>query len=380
MSSVVIHEQSHEHSHDHQPVAKYVYNHDIMSCTSEGVVGNFLYSGRALGLSNPWDIIQLHPDLKPLWGDISSHYARIGLSHSHNVIWSLDYSHWSSLAEFEPSVYIFSRNEYRSRGDFAWYQTATFINSKNHFMDLAAELDVDVPKTLCFESVLLIDDDAIAEMEYPCYLKAAISISGLGVYRCDDKMELMSRIGKFEINVPVQIQEEVKTDLFLNLQYQVVNNQLIRLAASEQILHGYMHQGNRVPARFEPWESVDRMAMWLKDQGMKGVFAFDIAVINSKQGLRFPAIECNPRFNGATYPTMVAQKLGISEWSAVIYTVEHRSLKDVDLRGIEFDKKTGEGVIIVNWGTVLVGKMVFLLAGSQNSQDAFKVELARRLC
>jgi len=29
------------------PDNKYIYNHDIMNCTAEGVIGNHLYSGRA---------------------------------------------------------------------------------------------------------------------------------------------------------------------------------------------------------------------------------------------------------------------------------------------------------------------------------------------
>ena len=74
----------------HHPVTKYIYNHDILNCTAEGVVGNHLYSGRALGLTEPWDMIQLHEDLKPLWADITSHYDRIGLTHTHDVIWYLN--------------------------------------------------------------------------------------------------------------------------------------------------------------------------------------------------------------------------------------------------------------------------------------------------
>ena len=42
--------------------------------------------------------------------------------------------------------------------------------------------------------------------------------------------------------------------------------------------------------------------------------------------------------------------------------------------------KTGEGVIIVNWCTVLVGKLVFLLAGSNEYQDVVAMELKERLC
>lgn len=79
---------------------------------------------------------------------------------------------------------------------------------------------------------------------------------------------------------------------------------------------------------------------------MKGIFAFDVAVVQTETGLRFPAIECNPRFNGASYPTMIVHKLDIPEWSAVTLSTKHRSLSDIGLSDIEFDMKTGVGGIV----------------------------------
>jgi hypothetical protein len=179
--------------------------------------------------------------------------------------------------------------------------------------------------------------------------------------------------------VPVQVQEEIKTDLFLNMQYRVIDNRLVRLAASEQILDGCAHQGNRFPSNYEPWEAIEPMARWLKDRGMKGIFAFDVAVLETPHGMRFPAIECNPRFNGASYPTVIAQKLDIPEWTARTFKTSHRKLSDLDLSDIEFDTKTGEGLVVVNWGTMLEGKLVLLLAGSSEYQDALLNELEYRL-
>jgi len=121
------------------------------------------------------------------------------------------------------------------------------------------------------------------------------------------------------------------------------------------------------------------MADWLVAHGMKGIFAFDVAIAQTTSGLRFPAIECNPRFNGATYPTLIAQKLQIPEWSAITFPTRHRNQKNIDLRDIEYDHKSGEGAVLVNWGTVLEGKLVILMAGSLAYQEALAVELAARL-
>ena len=76
-------------SHGYLPAGRYVVNHGIMHCTADDVVGNELYSGRALGLTGPADYIQLHPVPRPLWEDITSHYHRIGLNHTENVIWDV---------------------------------------------------------------------------------------------------------------------------------------------------------------------------------------------------------------------------------------------------------------------------------------------------
>lgn len=366
--------------HGYLPAGKYIINHDIMGCTADGVVANHLYSGRALGISEHRDIIQLHPDLAPLWPDIRDHYQRIGLSHSEDIIWDLDLKQLGAHIGYQPSVFYFGPRECKYWGDHEWLQTVEYINSKNNFMALAGELGVDVPRTLCFETVSDIDRDAVREMAFPCYLKAAVSVSGVGIYRCEDESALSAALGQFAKDAPVQLQEEVVTDTFLNLQYRVIGNDVVRLAASEQLLDGFVHQGNRVPASHEPWAAVDVMAGWLKDRGMKGIFAFDVAVVQTNTGLRFPVIECNPRYNGASYPTIIAQKLDIPEWTAFSLSTRHRTLSDIDLSEIEFDSKTGEGVIIVNWGTVIEGKLVILMAGSRDFQQALAVELEARLC
>ena len=366
-------------NHGYLPAGRYIVNHDIMRCTADGVVGNHLYSGRALGLTEPEDYIQLNPQLKPLWRDITDHYRRIGLSHSHNVIWDLDLAELAAHEGFMPSVFYFGPQEGSVWHDSAWMNSVEYINSKNNFIGLAEELGIDVPQTRCYTSVEEIGEHEIVSLNMPCYIKAAVSVSGVGIFRCANREQLRDAIDHFDSDVPVQVQEEIKTELFLNLQYRVINGRLLRLAATEQILDGCAHQGNRFPTRFEPWDNVEPMAHWLKQRGIQGIFAFDVAVVDTADGLRFPAIECNPRFNGASYPTVIAQKLDIPEWTALTFKTRHRNLSAIDLRDIEFDQKSGEGTVIVNWGTLLEGKLVLLLAGSAEYQQLLLNELKNRL-
>ncbi|NNJ90312.1 MAG: ATP-grasp domain-containing protein [Gammaproteobacteria bacterium] len=354
---------------------KHIVNHDIMHCTAEGVVGNHLYSGRALGITESYDIIQLSEKLKPLFQCASGHYERVGLTHTRDVIWNVEMDHLGKYIGFHPSVFFFGPQQYFSWGDNEWLAIVDYINSKNNFIQLANQIGIKVPMTLAFDNVDKIDHTTIENTIYPCYLKAAVSVSGVGIYRCENSQELRKAITCFDSHIPVQIQEEVQAKTFLNMQYKIESGFALRLACTEQLLDGFVHQGNAYPACCEPWESVDPMAAWMAERGMKGVFAFDVAVIEKPDGVTFSAIECNPRYNGATYPTLIAQKLGIKQWVAKTYTTQYRNLKDINIDHIEYSKKSGYGIIIVNWGTILEGKLMVLLAGNKEQQQYLDAEL-----
>jgi len=354
---------------------KHIVNHDIMHCTAEGVVGNHLYSGRALGITESYDIIQLSDQLKPLFEYISRHYMRVGLSHTRDVIWNVEMDQLGKYIGFYPSVFFFGAQQYFSWGDNEWLSIVDYINSKNNFIELANQIGIKVPMTLAFDSVDKIDNATIVKATYPCYLKAAVSVSGVGIYRCENPQELRKAIASFDTQVPVQIQEEVQAKTFLNMQYKIEYGFALRLACTEQILDSFEHQENTYPACYEPWEVVDPMAAWMAERGMKGVFAFDVAVIEKPDGVTYFAIECNPRYNGATYSALIAQKLSIKQWVAKTYSTRYRDLNDIPIDHIEYSKKSGYGVIIVNWGTILEGKLIILLAGNSEQQQYLDAEL-----
>ncbi len=356
-----------------------ILNHDIMGCTAEGVTGNHLYSGRALGLSEPGDILQLHPDLRSQWAAISAHYQRVGLSHTTDIVWDVGHQRLAEHPTHAVSVFFFGPDEHAVRPDLRWLRSVAAINSKNTFVEVARRLGVPVPVTLTFASVDAITAADVAAARYPCYLKAAVSVSGVGIHRCADAAALRAAVARFATGTPVQIQQEVATELFLNLQYRCDGTELRRYAATEQVLEGFAHQGNRYPARHAPWDAVEPIARWLHTQGMQGIFAFDVAVVGDKASPDFLAIECNPRYNGASYPTGIAHKLGIRHWLAKAYHSHPRSLDTLNLRGIEYDPATGTGVVLVNWGPILIGKLVVLLAGDRAAQTALERALLARL-
>ena len=357
-----------------------LYNHDIMHCTAEGVSGNEFYSARALGMTLPDDIIQLSPHLKPEWPAITAHYERIGLTHTRDVIWSTTLEHVALHPDIEPSVFFFGENEHSTCRNQRWFEVVDRINSKNNFIALAHELGVPVPETYCFDHAGLVATVNREEIAFPCYLKAAISVSGVGIYRVENHNELLEKAALFDADTPVQIQEEVITNCFLNMQYEATEGRAERLLTTQQILDGNAHQGNIYPDCAEPWETVEPMAQWMVKQGMREVFAFDVAVIEETgKPPRYLAIECNPRYNGASYPTAIALKLDIHEWEVKYFRTRRRSLSSIDLSDLEYNPETGEGVIIVNWGPILVGKLMLMLAGPSQVRRQLESDLVRRL-
>lgn len=359
--------------------SKHIFNHISAGTTGCESTGNRLGCGRALGITEPWDMLQLHADLQPLWKGITRHYQRIGLQHTDDVLWTVNLKELGGHIGYQPSVFCYGPDQHQFWGDSEWLDIAEYMQSRNHFMSLAQQLGVDVPKTLCFNSVKEVDIDDLKALRFPCYLKAAVCAPGTGLYPCHDRTELMVSLGNFTDDTAIQIQEEIQTDMFLNLQYKVVGHQAIRLAASEIILDGHSFQGYTMPACYEPWQIVDPIADWLVSRGMKGVFAFDLAVSQTSRGLRFPVIGFRPQYNDASYPALIAQKLHIPEWTALNFTTRHRSLDSLQLQDIEYDHQTGEGAILVNWGTILDGKLMIMLAGSQPYQEALYLELLARL-
>ncbi|MCB1870258.1 MAG: ATP-grasp domain-containing protein [Gammaproteobacteria bacterium] len=365
-----------QYSYEHHNVRK-IFNHDIPSGIREDVAGNHLYSGRALGLSEPHDIIQIHPFLKREWEAISGHYDRVGLPHSKNVVWDVSLDRLEEFPELQASVFFFGPSENRVRSHRTWQQVVAHINNRNNFVALATHLRLDVPYTLCFRGKQWFA--GIDKFTYPCYLKLAVSAGGKDIHRCENASELIKALAYFDDGVPLQVQEEVCANIFLNLQYEATDQGVERLLATQHVLTGSTRQSSRFPARCEPWGSVEPIALWLWRKGIRDVFSFDVGVIEEIDGLRFVLIECVPRYNAASYPSKIARRLQIPQWIAKELSGHYDKLSDIDLEGIEYNPEHRSGIVLVNWGTILIGRLGVLFAGTLIQQKQLEAALRERL-
>ena len=355
-----------------------IVNHDIRT-SGPGWLGlSRLYSSRALCITEPEDVIQLHADLRPQWPIIQAHYENAGISFTRNVVWDTRLERTKDYPDYKLSAFFFGEREHRFRPDAPRREIAEFLNSKNNLITFAREMGVPVPETRCFECASNAEAQS-NEFGYPCYVKPAIALSGIGISRCANPSELHRALGKLQPDIPVQIQNEIQAERFLNVQYLVKDGRAQRLLVSEQIMSGNAHSGNRVPAGSEPWPVVDALAEWIAGQGMQDIFAFDIAMVNDSGATKFYLLECNPRFNAVSYPTLVAQKIHATCWSTVTLPTAQRDLQSIDFEAIEYDPQRRDGVIVINWGAILHGKLMIMLVGTEERQKVLLDEFKQRV-
>ena len=372
------------HNHkmvDAAPTTKCIVNHDLSDCTDENelarVLGVYRYPGRVLATTNPGDIVQFHPDLKSGWDWITCHYKNCGIAHATEVIWDDDMAIMSQFPEFEPSVFFFGESAHASRPDEKWYRVVREMNCKNRFLRFAKEMGAPVPRTLFFSKKS--DFNGVYDdIDFPVFLKVSRSVSGMGVIRCLDKTELEAQIAEIDKDVSFQIQEDLGDAIFINTQYRVVSGKLERLVITDQVLKGCQHDGNKFPSKFDVWDVTDPLAAKMHTRGMKGYFAFDVAICGFNGSTKAYVIECNPRYNGSSYPTNIAIKLGVGEWSAKnISTGNIKTFNDIDLGDIEYDPTTKVGVVVFNWGCIVDGKIGVFFAGNEKQQKQLEERLRK---
>lgn len=360
-----------------EPTLKIV-NHDIRTSGPSWLGLSHLHSSRALCITEPEDVIQLHADLRPQWPVIQAHYDNAGISFTRDVVWDTRLERTKDYPDYKLSAFFFGEREHHFRPDVRRREITEFLNSKNNLITFARDMGVPVPETRCFDRIS--DAEARAnEFSYPCYVKPAIALSGIGISRCANPNELRRRLGKLQPDIPVQIQNEVQAERFLNVQYVVKDGCAERLLVSEQIMSGNAHSGNRVPTYSEPWPVVDALAERIAAFGMRDIFAFDIAMVNDAGETRFYLLECNPRFNAVSYPTLVAQKIHATRWSTVTVSTAQRDLQSIDLEGIAYDPQRRDGLVFINWGGILHGKLMIMLVGTEERQQTLLDEFKQRV-
>ena len=374
------------------------FNHDVSDCGDfvGQVAGVEDYASRILPSSKPGDIVFVHERCKPHLDFVLRHYRQIGLKVG-DVVWRTEHTAMLDYLEtHQPSVFFYGNGAHKVLRDYEWHQVTKNMNDKNFATQFVFEaLGVHSPVTLRFEDKRDYDGNLgfnfppihapeQKSLKFPVVFKPATGATGIGIEICNTRDELEIVIGAS--SGPFQIQQYHHGIQFLNLQYRVINGKLERFIASEQVLDGNAHIGNRFPVNERIWKAIgkqmtadaDKLANWMYKRGMKDYFAFDVLVSEKNDLIRYYFLECNPRYNGASYPSNVCERLGIKSWMHVNIKTRYRSFDGLDLTSLAYSKEKGDGVIIVNWGAVNGQKIgVLFAAPTVERQQQLKDELCK---
>lgn len=343
--------------------------HNPQKCRDMQQYGS-LYTLRALPCTTPDDIIQIDPRLSEEYTFMGTHLADMGISVTNKVEWSISCEVANRFPDCRFSTYMFDLSAHAVRPDIRRLRAVDKYNNKNIFIDFCQKNGYPAPKTITVNDGRLPNQH---NLNFPVYVKAAYSSSGVSIFRCTNRAQLKASIQK--VGPIYQIQEEV-TDIlaFISVQYWGEDGTATHIATTEQILNGFSHVGNHYPSVHDPRDTTDKLARHMAKDGLKEYFCIDIAV--TSHGIQL--IECNPRWNGSAYPIIVANRLGMNEWTAYNLPTRIRRIRDIRLGDLEWNPKRGYGIVILNCGFLSSrGKINILIGGSARMRQELYNELTK---
>lgn len=350
-----------------------VFNHDVGRSYDDlsAVSGVELYNGRVLGATQPGDIVHLSPAMKEDYGTVMEHYKSVGLECATDVVWDMEPQ--PTPEGYKTSSFLFESSANQANPDEARLKAVQNFNSKNWLADMAKEEGYDIPQTDTYKK----GETPEQTFDGPWFVKGDVAASGTQVVKCESWDAVVSAAENLGENY--QVQQGVGDDaVFLSVQYKATKENGVEfIATSEQVLNGFAHAGNRFPSEFDPRPLTDSVAERAGEEGLVGVFAFDVAATDDGYKL----IECNPRPTGATYPTAVAERLEADEWLNINVPTNknlEESLRLLNEAELIYDPSTKTGAVVVNWATAGEGKLGILFAGPESTQHE-QYKTARRL-
>lgn len=336
------------------------------------------YALRAYALTTPEDTIQVNPALGLELAYLQDHFAAAGLRPTQQVMLSTAREEALSYPDHDLSVYMFDNGFHAIRPDARRLSAVERLGDKNYFVQWCIERGHPVPHTVIVEPGVKPD---YSDLHFPAIVKPTQTSNGKGMVTVNSRAELT--LATKMVGSRYQVQEKVPDVVAsVSIQYDMANGQAAHLATTEQIVHAdFSHGGNVYPTEYNPQSATDPLAADAAAEGLEGICGFDVVITGSGKTY---IIENNPRFTGASYVTLAAQKLAIPSWAAYKLPTSHNSPEMLgDLEGLAYDKASKIGVIIMNNALLAIegqqSKVEVLIAGTPDDQAAIETDLRQVL-
>lgn len=323
--------------------------------------GNGLASGRPWCLTHPEDVIRMHGSLRPHVAYIERHYARVGLPVTTRIVWDTG-APVETPSDLVPSTLCTDdpQNTYRMG-----------IGDKNVFMRLCEKLRIRIPNTH------FSDDPTYLYPSFPLMYKRADGARGIGIVCCTTPEEVHKAIR--EHGAYYQLQETLPAVAWLTVQCVAAVGTAEHLATTEEVLEGYTHVGDVFPTLYDAWSVVAPLATHLAQCGVRDVLEFNVAVVPGAETHVLLPVSCRRGMSSTTYPTLLRHELGARAWSARTVHTTRRAFEGLDLTDIEYDRTRNCGMVLINWGTIAIGRLDVACYGTPEEQcDLYRL-LGERL-
>lgn len=353
-----------------------IYYHDITSAVPlyyrDQIPGLGLYGCRALAVSAPEDWIILPRGADRHLDAALAHYEAVGLRHGMGFVFG-DERDLKRHPHFSPNVYGMSEAVHRVLPDILWLPTARHLGDKNYFMSHCDNLGLARPMT----EVVQFRGMQSSVRSFPVLVKLAASIHGQGSWHCADH-HAYERV-RSRIQVPHQVQEVLPSGTrFCVVEYSTEVGGTLEFVATVEKLRQKGGQTSYQPVRLGHLlrPVTDQLATWAQEQGMKGVWSYEVALTSDGRVL---PLKCYPHWSDASYPLRVARKLGCPEWETYTLTgLSQSSATEFGLGELAYRSRLKEGVVVYNWATLAAGRLDMLVMGNPGVRSEYLSELAER--
>lgn len=355
-----------------------VYYHDITGAVPwelhREIPGIELYGCRALAISQPADWVVLPEEANRYLSEIERHYDLVGLRHGTGYMFGSSIALKRCPAHFTPSIYQFTEEIHRLFPDILWRPTVQMLGSRNYFIEHCDNLGVLRPTT----HLVNYRSDRPELIRYPIEVKLDDVTERGGQWRCGVASEYEMVVERLGRRYQIQVALPPETRYYV-VEYERSPSGELQLGVVVQQVR--TRDGSR-QYRFPVSEAdcitrvTDRLATWALEQGMKGVWSYEVAV--TQDGMVLP-LECRPRWSEVSYPARVAARLGALEWETQSFSSITLGPERAFLLGeLTYRPRMNEGVIIYNWSTLHSGRLDVLIVGSDEARAWYRRELLHR--
>lgn len=343
------------------------------------------------------DLVLIHPDDWFCVDWLVSHQQLAGLDPGRGMLKPESYSELDfegRLSRHRLAPFIWNEAANLAQPDEDWLRITRLANTKNWLLAKAETLGLRVPDTIyCQGKNELELMEAEMLLGYPLFLKISseFSFTGNGVFAIDSETELLAHLALLSDDIPFQLQEDLRKKnvvAFPNLQYYEAGGKAKRLLLTSQVLEGNEHCGNGHDPDFaelhsKAWKTTEKLANMLALNGLKWIFAFDLAICLEDGRYTYYLIECNGRPNGSTFATAVAAKLPGYDyrrpWTAKTVPISRR-LDQIDLGPLLYREDRQYGIVPHIASIAKNGKLGVCFIGTPAQQQRLENQLMPLVC